>query len=162
MLHEESVLTSVFKLLNTLVLIGAAIYVFRTRILRQIYDAIAEKHAEEQARVEEKRALKAQQEALAQEIDRQRKECEKVKDHVSTWRHVIEQRQQVKAEEAQQRAHYHRERKQQQSRHLSRLQVQKAVMPYAVEHARERLEQEYGEKRQQEYMNNVMRALRKT
>ena len=161
MFHEESLITTIFKLLNVAVLFGVGFYFFKTRVLLSIQEMIAAKKREEKALAEEKRNLAANLKTVEREIVEQQKLSEKIKEHVHQWQEQVAADQKRVDHEVAEQAAAQEIRVRKQSSHLSSLKLQQQVLPQALIDAHRELEAHFAQQQGQAYMQNTIRYMRK-
>jgi hypothetical protein len=161
MFHEESFITSLFKLLNLAALVGIAIYLFKTRLLSQVKESIGKKKAAARALRNEQEDLKKQLHAVQNEIVDQQEACARIIDKVEGWKDIIREQQELLDREAQARAQERVIRIEKQSEHIAQLRVQQAVVPVALVEARKKLEEKFLDQRGSKYIQDTVRSLAK-
>ncbi len=161
MFDEESLVTSLFKIFNVIVLCGAGVYFFKTRILQQIKDAIAEKKKEQSALQEEKRVMKVRLKMIEDEIIEQQSLCAKVTENLTAWNAAVLEKQEALNHEGQERIQEQEMRVKKQSEHLTKLKIQQDVLPHALANAQEDLEKNFTATRGHAYMQQLMHRMRR-
>lgn len=161
MLHEESLITSLFKILNVIVLCGVGFYFFKTRVLSMIRDMIAQKKQEEKSLQNEKRSLKSKLKTIEDEIIEQQVLCAHIKENVGKWREVVAEEQKMVEREEQTRIVDQEKRVMRQSEYLAALKLQQKVLPQALENAKRELEEQFTPQRGYEYLQHTIRYMRK-
>lgn len=158
---EESLMTTVFKLLNVAALAGAGLYVFKTRVLKSIRNMMGEKKHQEKLLQDEKHGLNVKLKKTDDEIIQQQQLCARITNNVTRWNEVVTKEQELLLMKEQETMNEQEERAQQQSAHLTTLKIQQKVMPKAVEDAQAELERMFTQERSYAYMQNVVRHIRK-
>jgi hypothetical protein len=161
MFHEESFITSLFKLLNLAALIGIGVYLFKTRVLSQIKESIGKKKAATRALHNEQINLKDKLHAIENEIVDQQKECDGILDRVERWQDIIREQQDALDQEAEAHAQDRVVRIEKQSEHIVQLKVRQAVVPAAFIEARKKLEDKFLEQHGSKYIHDAVRFLAK-
>jgi HSP90 family molecular chaperone len=161
MFHEESLITTIFKILNVVVLAGAGFYFFKTRIVQQIRDAIVEKKDGEKALQDEKRSLKTRLKMINDEIIKQQEQCARIKDNVVNWNAAVNKQQTMMQQEKEEIMKEQETRVQQQSEYLTALKIQKKIVPQALADAQDELEREFTPYRGHAYMQTIVGQMRR-
>jgi len=161
MFHEESLVTSLFKFLNVIVLFVLGIYFFKTRLIKQIKEAIAQKRHEEAALQEEKRVAKNKLKMIEDEIIEQQLLSAKLKNNITVWNEKIAHEQNAATQDQQERINEQENRVKIQSAHVTKLRIQRAVLPQALESAQIELERDFIESRGHAYMQQIIHRMRR-
>ncbi len=161
MFLEESFVTSLFKILNVIVLCGVGLYFFKTKIYQQIKDAMAEKRKAELLLQEEKRVAKNRLKMIENEIIEQQALVDRVKTNLTTWSaRVVKEQEQFK-QGAHERSEVQATRVKIQSEHLTKLKLQQQVLPQALESAQTDLEKNFMASRGHAYMQQLIHRMRR-
>ncbi len=92
MFWNETIIAIIFRLVNFAVLIALFIYLFKKYALSTITNRVAQKEALLQALYNQQQLLEKQQYALDNHVDQEAALCAELKEKVSQWKDLIDQK----------------------------------------------------------------------
>lgn len=92
MFWNETIIAIIFRLVNFAVLIALFIYLFKKYALLTITNRVAQKEALLQALYNQQQLLEKQQYALDKHVDQEAALCAELKEKVSRWKDLIDQK----------------------------------------------------------------------
>lgn len=155
MFHEESLVTTVFKILNLGVFIAAAGYLFKKQLI-PIRQEIAQKKLDQTTLVQENKLSDQELAHVQRSVDEQKKWLETMEHNIVQWNArmlaIHKQFEQEKDEIRKKVAH----KVAQQALYVQMTQARYKVIPLAVDQARHKLEK-MDMQQKQAYVKNLLR-----
>lgn len=162
MMHEEALLTTIFKIINVGVLIAGIVYVFRTRVMGQLRLMISAQQRIYALAFHEHLQAQVRQKKLQQELEEQRRECERIKKNLVLWLEREQHKQRLLTQEREYKRSQLEHRAATQSQYLTLTMAQDAIMTRALAQAHHLLQQKFNTQQAgQQYVHTVVQQLGK-
>jgi hypothetical protein len=143
MLHNESLVTSLFKMLNVVIITGTIVYFFKTRFLEKIKQAMMKEKLYLLSLENEKKQNILLYAQARQEQEAQRSLAEQLVRNIAVWNKYEEESYIVRQREQKERLEKIRGRKKIQNSFIVRSQIYSKIAPASLDQVQQELEKKF-------------------